>query len=104
MSFACAIEHEIHASLQPSRQCGVGREGTDGLREHPQRVGHRQTYSFGTIIYGGYAWKRFVHTGMSASDLRRLKETEAELSQYKKMYAELAHENYALKDLIEKKL
>ena len=41
---------------------------------------------------------------MSASDLKRLKETEAELSQYKKMYAELAHENYALKDLIEKKL
>ena len=26
------------------------------------------------------------------------------LSQYKRMYAELAHENYALKDLIEKKL
>ena len=38
------------------------------------------------------------------SDLKRLKETEAELSQYKKMYAELARENYALKDLIEKKL
>lgn len=29
---------------------------------------------------------------------------EAQLSQYKRMYAELAHENYALKDLIEKKL
>lgn len=50
-----------------------------------------------------YNWKA-KYAGMSTSDLRRLKETVAELSQYKKMYAELAHENYALKDLIEKKL
>lgn len=50
-----------------------------------------------------YNWKA-KYGGMSTSDLKRLKETEAELSQYKKMYAELAHENYALKDLIEKKL
>ncbi len=50
-----------------------------------------------------YNWKA-KYGGMSTSDLRRLKETEAELSQYKRMYAELAHENYALKDLIEKKL
>ncbi len=50
-----------------------------------------------------YNWKS-KYGGMQASDLKRLKETEAELSQYKKMYAELARENYALKDLIEKKL
>ena len=50
-----------------------------------------------------YNWKA-KYGGMSASDLKRLKEAEAELSQYKRMYAELAHENYALKDLIEKKL
>ena len=50
-----------------------------------------------------YNW-RSKYGGMSASELKRLKETEAELSQYKKLYAELAHENYALKDLIEKKL
>ena len=50
-----------------------------------------------------YNWKS-KYVGMQASDLKRLKETEAELSQYKKMYAELARENYALKDLIEKKL
>ena len=41
---------------------------------------------------------------MQTSDLKRLKETEVELLQYKKMYAELARENYVLKDLIEKKL
>ena len=50
-----------------------------------------------------YNWKS-KYGGMSASELKRLKETEAELAQYKKMYAELARENYALKDLIEKKL
>ena len=50
-----------------------------------------------------YNWKS-KYGGMQASDLKRLKEAEAELSQYKKMYAELARENYALKDLIEKKL
>jgi len=49
-----------------------------------------------------YNWKS-KYGGMQASDLKRLKETEAELSQYKTMYAELARENYALKDLIEKK-
>ena len=50
-----------------------------------------------------YNWKA-KYGGTSASDLKRLKETKAELSHYKKMYAELAHENYALKDLIERKL
>ena len=39
-----------------------------------------------------YNWKS-KYGGMSASELKRLKETEAELAQYKKMYAELAHEN-----------
>ena len=50
-----------------------------------------------------YNWKS-KYGGMSASDLKRMKEMERELSQYKRMYAELAHENFALKDLIEKKL
>lgn len=50
-----------------------------------------------------YKWKS-KYSGMGVSDLKRMKELEHELSQYKKMYAELAHENYALKDVIEKKL
>ncbi len=50
-----------------------------------------------------YNWKS-KYGGMGASELKRLKEMEAQLSQYKRMYAELANENYALKDLIEKKL
>lgn len=50
-----------------------------------------------------YHWKA-KYGGMSASDLKRLKETEGELAQYKRMYAELARENDALKALIAKKL
>jgi len=50
-----------------------------------------------------YNWKS-KYGGMKASDLKRMKEMQGELSQYKRMYAELAHENFALKDVIERKL
>ena len=50
-----------------------------------------------------YNWKS-KYGGMEASDLKRMKELEAETSKLKRMYAELALENHALRDLIEKKL
>ena len=50
-----------------------------------------------------YNWKS-RYGGMCASDLKRLKEMDQELSQLKRMYADMALENRALKDLIEKKL
>jgi putative transposase len=50
-----------------------------------------------------YNWKK-KYSGMEASELRKLKHMESELAQFKRMYAELARENDALKDLIEKKL
>ncbi len=50
-----------------------------------------------------YNWKS-KYGGMSASDLKRLREMEWELSQLKRMYADIAMENRALRDLIEKKL
>lgn len=50
-----------------------------------------------------YNWKS-KYGGLEASDVRRMKELEAELSQLKRMYADLALENRAMKDLIEKKL
>jgi len=49
-----------------------------------------------------YNWKS-KYGGMSASDLKRIKEMEQELSQLKRMYADVALENRALRDLIEKK-
>lgn len=48
-----------------------------------------------------YNWKA-KYGGLEASDLKRLKETESELAKLKRMYADLALENRALKDLIEK--
>ena len=50
-----------------------------------------------------YNWKS-KYGGMQASDLKRMKEMERELSNLKRMYADMALENQALKDLIEKKL
>lgn len=50
-----------------------------------------------------YNWKS-KYGDMNASELKRMKEVEAELSQLKRMYADLALENRAMKDLIDKKL
>ncbi len=49
-----------------------------------------------------YNWKS-KYGGMSASELKRLKETEAELSQYKKMYAELALDMAILEEALKGK-
>lgn len=49
-----------------------------------------------------YAWKS-KYAGMEVSQLRRLKELEAECSKLKKMYAELAIEHHALRDVMSKK-
>lgn len=50
-----------------------------------------------------YNWKA-KYGGMSASELKRTKELEAENAKLKRMYADLALENRAMKHLIEKKL
>ncbi|NGF74712.1 transposase [Fluviicola sp. SGL-29] len=49
-----------------------------------------------------YRWKS-KYAGLDAAELTRMKEMEKELSQYKKMYAELAKEHYVLKDVLSKK-
>lgn len=50
-----------------------------------------------------YKWKS-KYGGMEASDLKRVRELEAENANLKRMYADLALENTALKDVIAKKL
>ena len=50
-----------------------------------------------------YKWKA-KYSGMSASDLKRLKELEEENRRLKQMYANLSLEHTVLKDIIEKKL
>lgn len=48
-----------------------------------------------------YNWQA-KYGGMNTSELKRTKELEAENAKLKRMYAELALENRAMKDLIEK--
>ena len=50
-----------------------------------------------------YNWKS-KYSGMDTSQLKRLKELEAEVGQYKKIVAEQALSITILKDVIEKKL
>ena len=50
-----------------------------------------------------YLWKS-KYGGLEASELRRVKDLEAENARLKRMYAELALDNAAMKDLIAKKL
>jgi putative transposase len=50
-----------------------------------------------------YNW-RARYGGMEVSQLRRLKELEAENARLKRMYAELSLTHHALQDAVEKKL
>ena len=50
-----------------------------------------------------YQWKS-KFAGMTANELKKVKELEAENSRLKRMYAELALENAAIKDVLSRKL
>jgi len=49
-----------------------------------------------------YNWKA-KYGGMEVTELKRVKELEAELAQFKKMYAEVSYDLQAAKNLIAKK-
>ena len=50
-----------------------------------------------------YKWKS-KYGGLEASELKRVKELEAENAKLKRLYADMALEHAAMKDLIAKKL
>jgi putative transposase len=50
-----------------------------------------------------YNWKS-KYGGMTASDVKRLKELESENRKLKRMFADLSLKHEALKDIVEKKL
>lgn len=50
-----------------------------------------------------YQWKS-KYAGMSVGELKRVKELEAENSRLKRLYADLALENAAIKDVLSRKL
>ena len=80
-------EHQIIAII---KEVEAGLKVNDACRQ----------YGISSATY--YQWKS-KFGGMEVADIKRLRDLEGELSQYKKMYAELAHENYALRDVIAKK-
>lgn len=73
------------------KQVEAGMKVADVCREH------------GISMPTYYNWKS-RYGGLGASELKRIKEMEREHSRLKRMYADLAMENSALKELIEKKL
>ena len=50
-----------------------------------------------------FLWKR-KYGGATVAELRRLKELEAENAKLKRMYADMALENTAIKDVLSRKL
>ena len=80
-------EHQIISIL---KEADAGLKVKDVCRQH----------GISEATY--YQWKS-KFGGMEAAHVKRLRELEGELAQYKKRYAELAHENYALRDVITKK-
>ena len=81
-------EHQI---IKVLKQVEGGRSAADVCRQ----------YGISQATY--YNWKA-KYGGMEASDIKRLKELEAENRRLKQMYANLCLEHEALKDIIEKKL
>ena len=79
-------ESQIVAIL---KEADAGMKVSDGCRKH----------GISDATY--YKWKS-KYGGMEASDLKRNRELEAENAQLKRMYAELALDNAAMKDLIAK--
>ena len=49
-----------------------------------------------------YQWQR-KYGGLEVNELKRIKELEAELSQFKRIVADLTLQNRILKDVVEKK-
>ncbi len=77
-------ESQIVAIL---KEGGAGRLVADTCRKH----------GISNTTY--YQWKS-KYGGLEASDLKRMREIEDENNRLKKMYADLALENRAIKDLL----
>ena len=71
------------------KEAEAGRKVADICREH----------GISTATF--YQW-RSKYGGMEASDIKRLKERQEENEKLKRMYAEMALENRAIKDLLGK--
>ncbi len=57
-----------------------------------------------SISNATYSQWKSKYAGMSPPELKRVKELEAESARLKRMYAELAFENTAIRDVLSRKL
>ena len=81
-------EHQI---VQILKQADAGVKTADICRQ----------YGISETTY--YNWKA-KYGGMESSDIKRLRELEAENQRLKRMYAELSLDHQILKEIVEKKL
>ena len=81
-------EHQI---VQILKQVETGMKTADLCRQH------------GISETNFYNWKA-KYGGMESSDVKRLRELEAENQRLKRMYAELSLDHQILKEIVEKKL
>ena len=86
-----------HSRFNESQIVGILKEADSGVMVKDVC----RKYGISDATY--YKWKS-KYGGLEVSDVRRLRELEAENSKLKRMYADVSLENQALKDLISKKL
>ena len=75
----------------------------DSQRGRGWRGGSAVTRKHGISAATYYHWKS-KYGGAAVSELKRLRELEAENAKLKRMYADLALENTAIKDVLSRKL
>jgi putative transposase len=74
------------------------------LKEGEAGVGIAEIARMHGISRATYFNWRSKYSGVTVSELKRMKELEAENAKLKRMYAELALENAAIKDVLSRKL
>ena len=80
-----------------SQIVAILKEGEAGIA--PGEIARKHGISRATY----FSW-RSKYGGVTVNELKRMKELEAENSKLKRMYAELALENAAIKDVLSRKL
>jgi len=86
-----------HSRFNESQIVGILKEADSGVMVKDVC----RKYGISDATY--YKWKS-KYGGLEVSDVRRMRELEAENSKLKRMYADVSLENQALRDLISKKL
>lgn len=85
------------SKFSPRKIVGILKEYEQGAKV--EELARKHGVSAATI----YSWRK-KYSGMDSTELKRLKALEAENKKLKRMYAELALDHEAAKEIISKKL